>query len=195
MATYFFETITDGQAAAYAAGEDHLVFGAVGETACNTIVRYNPATKGKSATITVISGVSGRERTFPAALAGGQIIFPDGSRLFRDEAETEGPVATADSAPPIPEGVMERIFADRGPESHVVMLDLRQDPDWDRADVLDFRPAIEQSRKLVGDRGNNVIFSLERRTYPFGGERHGPPPRRLGPSGHQTDRHMGRHIG
>src|SRR5690349_9466311 len=40
MATYFFETITDAQAAAYTAA-DNLVFGQTGETAFRTTVTFN----------------------------------------------------------------------------------------------------------------------------------------------------------
>ena len=43
MATYFFETITDAQAAAYTAA-DNLVFGQTGETARLTTVIFNAAT-------------------------------------------------------------------------------------------------------------------------------------------------------
>ena len=42
MATYFFETITDAQAAAYTAA-DNLVFGQTGETARLTTVIFNAA--------------------------------------------------------------------------------------------------------------------------------------------------------
>ena len=48
MATYFFETITDAQAAAYNAAADTLVFGTTGETAWKTTVRFNPATATSS---------------------------------------------------------------------------------------------------------------------------------------------------
>ena len=43
MATYFFETITDAQAAVYTSA-DTLVFGQQGETASRTTVAFNPAT-------------------------------------------------------------------------------------------------------------------------------------------------------
>ena len=44
MATYFFETITDAQAATYDAADDTLVFSTPGETANITTVRFNAAT-------------------------------------------------------------------------------------------------------------------------------------------------------
>src|SRR5262245_37057591 len=86
MSTFFFETITDAQASAYNAATDNLVFGTTGERANITTVRYNPATATSAATITVISGLTGKTVTFASTLAndtnGFQPIFPDGSQLF-----------------------------------------------------------------------------------------------------------------
>src|SRR5436190_15461771 len=82
MATFFFETITDAQAAAYNATTDTLVFGQTGERANITTVRFNPATATSAATITLISGLTGKTVTFAGTLAGELPIFPDGSQLF-----------------------------------------------------------------------------------------------------------------
>src|SRR5436190_9424491 len=82
MATFFFETITDAQAAAYNATTDTLVFGQTGERANITTVRFNPATATSAATITLISGLTGKSVTFAGTLAGETPIFPDGTTLY-----------------------------------------------------------------------------------------------------------------
>lgn len=92
MATYFFETITDAQAAAYNAAADTLVFQTAGERANLTTVRYNAATATSGATITLISGLTGKAVTFPSSFAGETPIFPDSSILY---VGTTGPNVTA----------------------------------------------------------------------------------------------------
>src|SRR4249920_879091 len=88
MSTFFFETITDAQAAGFNAGgtTDTLVFGQTGERANITTVRFNAATATSAATITLISGLTGKAVTFAATLSsetvGKQPIFPDGSVLY-----------------------------------------------------------------------------------------------------------------
>jgi Ca2+-binding RTX toxin-like protein len=83
MATYFFETITDAQAASFDATADNLVFGQTGERANTTTVVYNAATATAGASITLISGLTGKTVTFDAAdFAGETPIFPDSSVLF-----------------------------------------------------------------------------------------------------------------
>src|ERR1700754_4943672 len=82
MPTYFFETITDAQAATYDATTDNLVFTTTGERGNITTVRYNAATATSAATITLISGLTGKAVTFASTLNGEAPIFPDGSQLF-----------------------------------------------------------------------------------------------------------------
>ena len=89
MATYFFETITDAQAASYDADSDTLVFQTPGERATITTVRFNPETATSPPTISLISGLTGRTVTFGDGMIGEGlgasdpgIIFPDGSQLF-----------------------------------------------------------------------------------------------------------------
>jgi len=93
MATYFFETITDAQAAGFSSTADNLVFSTTGEAANITTVRYNAATATSGATITLISGLTGKAVTFNAAIAGENPIFPDGSQLFIGAATADTPAA------------------------------------------------------------------------------------------------------
>ncbi len=82
MATYLFETITEAQALAYNAGADQLVFGGVGERAATTSVIFTPATATSAATVTLISGLTGRAVTFSNSIATGtaaEVVFPDSS--------------------------------------------------------------------------------------------------------------------
>jgi Ca2+-binding RTX toxin-like protein len=89
MATYFFATITDAQAATYNAANDTLVFQTPGERANITTVRFNPASAVSTATVSIISGLTGRTVTFGEGMKGEGfnladpgVIFPDGSSLF-----------------------------------------------------------------------------------------------------------------
>ncbi|HET6971171.1 MAG TPA: calcium-binding protein, partial [Phenylobacterium sp.] len=71
MATYFFETITDAQAAVYNSGLDSLIFQGGTETPAGTGVAVG------SGAITLTSGVTGRSVTFGAGLFGETgIIYP-----------------------------------------------------------------------------------------------------------------------
>ncbi|HEX7929396.1 MAG TPA: hypothetical protein VF470_00610, partial [Sphingomicrobium sp.] len=98
MATYFFENITDAQAATFAS-TDTLVFGQTGERAPLTTVRFNPATLANPAeTITLISGLTGKSVTFPAAGLAGDVsgpIFPDSSMLFIGTAGNDPQAGTS----------------------------------------------------------------------------------------------------
>ena len=81
MATYFFETITDAQAAAYNASADTLVFQTTGESRSLTTVRYNAPTLTTPASVTIISGVTGRAVTFGPGTACSQLLFTPFARL------------------------------------------------------------------------------------------------------------------
>src|SRR4051812_46205203 len=100
MATYFFETITDAQAATYSAATDTLVFQTTGESARLTTVRYNAATATSPATVTIISGITGRAVTFGPGVqgeglagTGPGVLFPDSSTLVVGTAGNDGPAA------------------------------------------------------------------------------------------------------
>src|SRR5262245_50553068 len=83
MATFFFESITDAQAATYSSATDTLVFLGGGESAKTTTIRFNAATATSGPTISVISGVTGRTVVFGAGLAGeAGTVFPDSSTLY-----------------------------------------------------------------------------------------------------------------
>src|SRR5436190_16538900 len=98
MATYFFETITALHASTYDTTADTLVFGQTGERANTTTVLYNAATATSAATITLISGLTGKAVTF-GNIAGETPIFPDASFLFvgttNNDAQTGGTTGDA----------------------------------------------------------------------------------------------------
>src|SRR4051812_30170935 len=107
MATYFFETMTDAQAAAYNPTADSLVFGGAGESAKTTTVRFNAASATQGATVSLISGVTGKVLTFAATgannVAGGNflledVVFPDSSKLFVGGTDTTNGDAVTGSA-------------------------------------------------------------------------------------------------
>jgi hypothetical protein len=88
MAIYNFETITDAQAAGFT-GNDTLIFGQSGETANKTTVRFNAATATSTATVTIISGLTGKSATFAPAVSTKLPIFTDGSLLFIGDATAQ----------------------------------------------------------------------------------------------------------
>src|SRR5690349_16188717 len=119
MSTYFFETITDAQASAFNAASDTLVFSTTGERANITTVRYNAATATSAATITLISGLTGKAVTFAATLAndtfGNQPIFPDGSVLF--VGSTAGTTFNSTTGAPADPGTGDGLYGGDGNDS------------------------------------------------------------------------------
>jgi Ca2+-binding RTX toxin-like protein len=93
MAAYFFETITAGQALAFTAATDALVFSNRTSSGAQMSVVYNPAVAGADPTVTITDLVTRRIVVFGATAGGAgilgeggppgqQVSFPDGSNVF-----------------------------------------------------------------------------------------------------------------
>ena len=94
MANYIFETITDAQALAWTAA-DTLIFTTPGESGRLTTIRFNPATATSDATVTVVSGITGRTVTFSTAFFDETPIFPDGSVVVVGNVGQDSDAGTA----------------------------------------------------------------------------------------------------
>lgn len=179
MATFFFEIILDEQAETFNPETDLLVFGAVGERANRTTVRYNPPTADRTPTITIVSGLTGKELTLPASIRLENVIFPDNSQLYVGEPE---PVTASRHFGQPPGPSEDRIFEDQGVNWTTERTASHESPSICSVNLVAGNDVLG-----FGEQGPQVWLQ-ERERFPR-------PPRVLGLRGHVAGRQSRRRVG
>ncbi|WP_091735136.1 calcium-binding protein [Phenylobacterium immobile] len=147
MATFFFESITPAQAAAFDPTRDTLVFATPSASSLNTTAQFLPVTAVSVAAVAITQG--GVTKLFADdAYGANTFIFPDASRLYIGDATAENVVGLL--------GRSNALFGGAGADTLT---------GGERADVLqgnqgaDILSGGEGDDTIFGGQGDDIIFT------------------------------------
>jgi Ca2+-binding RTX toxin-like protein len=156
LATYFFDTITTAQAAAFNPAFDILVFRDAGASSLNTTPAFLQATATSVAAVALTSG--GVTKLFaPGAYGANTFVFPDSSRLYLGNDTAENVVAQV--------GQSSALFGNMGADTLT---------GGDKADVLqgnqgnDILSGGDGDDTLFGGQGDDILFTGSGRNFAQG---------------------------
>lgn len=156
MATYFFDNISAGQAAAFDPLRDTLIFRDTGASSLSVTPIFTAATAVSPAQVAITSG--GVTKTFPAGPYGANtFVFPDSSRLYLGDETAQNVVGQA--------GRSNALFGGGGDDTLTGA---------ERADLLqgnqgaDLISGGEGDDTLFGGQGDDVIFLGAGRNFAHG---------------------------